>query len=208
MNKLSLLTKDPRTVLEQVGIVPCPNGNNELFGELKKLVDELKEMYDHGPNKKQKAGVILLIDKVNVVMIQNHISGLIGHPKGAIEANETPKQAAVRELKEETALVVSEDQLVEKEIIAGSHIYYPYNITYEALNDIKLNVVECNAFIKYEINKLMKVVCATDHLCEKCQKDGKKIHKFSISPETLESLKEIYFRIYGHYQTNGHHYSS
>lgn len=64
-------------------------------------------------------GVLVLRNKNKEVLLvkhgekAGHPTGIYGLPSGRIEANETEKQASVRELKEETGLETSEYFLIE-----------------------------------------------------------------------------------------------
>ena len=64
---------------------------------------------------------VLIFKEDNVLLVKHgeaasHITGSYGVPAGRIEENETPKQAAVRELTEETGLIATEDDLEELSI--------------------------------------------------------------------------------------------
>ncbi len=62
-------------------------------------------------------GVLFFDDKDRVLLVKHtekaeHITGVYGVPAGRIEPGETAKEAAVREIKEETKLDIKEDSLV------------------------------------------------------------------------------------------------
>lgn len=62
-------------------------------------------------------GVIIIKDK-KVLLVKhgegaNHVTGIYGWPGGRFTDGETVKQAAVRELREETGLIVKEEDLEE-----------------------------------------------------------------------------------------------
>jgi len=69
-------------------------------------------------NKPAKQGAsVAVFDKKRVLLVKRGKEPLKGYwslPGGAIETNETPMEAAVRELREETRLVVSEPAFVTK----------------------------------------------------------------------------------------------
>jgi len=61
---------------------------------------------------------VLIFKNDTVLLVQhgeggNHIKGTYGLPAGRFELNETAREAAIRELEEETGLVSSENDLVE-----------------------------------------------------------------------------------------------
>ncbi len=62
---------------------------------------------------------IVVVNKGKVLLLRrttNPLNGYWGLPGGGINLGETPKQAAVRELKEETGLVVSQDDLLGEKV--------------------------------------------------------------------------------------------
>lgn len=70
------------------------------------------------PSNGRGAAAILIVDSLDRVMLVNVYRISIDEtcpeiPKGGIDAGETPEQAAVRELKEETGLIISESDLIE-----------------------------------------------------------------------------------------------
>ncbi|MDP2705621.1 MAG: NUDIX domain-containing protein [bacterium] len=74
--------------------------------------------------KVQTVGVVVLKDK-EVLLVENgskssHINGTYGLPAGKVDFGETHKQAAVRELQEETGLVTREDFLVPLKIFEAT----------------------------------------------------------------------------------------
>jgi 8-oxo-dGTP pyrophosphatase MutT (NUDIX family) len=83
--------------------------------------------------KKEESFGVIPLTKANgrweVFLIQHHRGGYWGFPKGHAEANETPKQAAFRELKEETNLepvrLLQEEPLLEDYnfMMEGRRIY-------------------------------------------------------------------------------------
>lgn len=59
---------------------------------------------------------VLIIDNNSVLLVRHkkgasHLTGVYGLPAGRVEENETEKQAAIRELGEETGLVTTEENL-------------------------------------------------------------------------------------------------
>ena len=69
-----------------------------------------------------KAGVMMFttrLPETYVALVKGSYSGKWGFPKGNIDSGETPKQAAVREFKEETGVPILEPRLDYKLIISG-----------------------------------------------------------------------------------------
>lgn len=72
--------------------------------------------------KYTKAGVMMFtigLPDVYVALIKGSYSGRWGFPKGNIDPGETPKQAAVREFKEETGVPILEPNLDYRLIVPG-----------------------------------------------------------------------------------------
>lgn len=86
-----------------------------------KLVEKLKENFCY---QKTAGGIVYNTNEKILVMLR------LGHydfPKGHIEGSETPMQAAVREVKEETAI----DNVTVKKYIGNSfHVYVDQHVVY------------------------------------------------------------------------------
>jgi len=81
------------------------------------------------PGTLQAVGVLLLRNDNKEVLLVRHkesaqnTTGIFGLPSGQIQLGETPQEAAVRELKEETGLITTEDRLFRFEGgFFGAHI--------------------------------------------------------------------------------------
>lgn len=82
----------------------------------------MTELKENKVEKKEKlvntVGVLILDGKGNILVVRHgpkarQKEGIYGFPAGHQEVGESLKQAAVRELKEETGLITSEDSLIE-----------------------------------------------------------------------------------------------
>ena len=71
--------------------------------------------------KKRKAGVFVYDPKSDKVLLVQSRGNLWGPPKGTIKYGETERECAIRELEEETSIVLSPDQFTKA-----------YNIHYKA----------------------------------------------------------------------------
>src|SRR4030042_3276669 len=64
------------------------------------------------------AGILLIKNKEEVLLVRHgksagHITGTYGLPAGRLQENESEIKAAIRELKEETGLITSQEYLIE-----------------------------------------------------------------------------------------------
>ncbi len=96
-----------------------------------------------------------------VLLMKRAIYPVKGHwclPGGGIQLGETPKQAAIRELKEETGIVVGEDELTGEKIVTWFHrTRQDIVITYllkGSTNGVELNE-EHNAYGWYGLTDIL-----------------------------------------------------
>lgn len=83
--------------------------------EMKKINPNIKK------RKKRKAGVFIYDPKIDKVLLVQSRGNLWGPPKGTINYGETERECAIRELEEETSIVLSPDSFTKA-----------YNIHYKA----------------------------------------------------------------------------
>jgi len=78
------------------------------------------------PKSSIKAGVFIFDDKQKKILLVQSRGNLWGSPKGSKEANENILQCALREVKEETGLELTENMINDnhKFIYNNSHYYY------------------------------------------------------------------------------------
>ena len=120
-------------------------GNELNYYSIKKFilesVDEAIEKREDFSNKqiKEAACIFLLTDKQRVLMVTRKDSEKYGLPGGKVDFGETPIQAAMRELKEETNYFVLEEdlQLIFSAFVDG-YLCHTYTIV---KNDTKHPVV-------------------------------------------------------------------
>ena len=81
---------------------------------------------DFIPISKKKAGVFIFDIQNNKVLLVQSRGNLWGCPKGSVEPNETIKACALREVLEETGIILDENEIsVNHQFIYGdSHYFY------------------------------------------------------------------------------------
>ena len=97
----------------------CPNGCCKI--SIKNYTDSFDSK---NRGYKKKAGVFIYDPVSNKVLIVQSRGNLWGAPKGAIENGETNVECAIREVKEETGLIISEKNLIRSVIICNQATYF------------------------------------------------------------------------------------
>lgn len=133
----TLLSCSKDKELSQIKITNCKKGCC-IFKTNSKYV-ELDVKYSN--IKKNKAGVLLYDMLKNKIILVQSKNRLYGFPKGSLSDNETPIDAAVRELKEETGIHVKKSQLGSLYIIDSLRRYKPIKprITYSKCGRLVIN---------------------------------------------------------------------
>ena len=75
-------------------------------------------------NRRQKAGVFIYDPSKNKVLLIQSRGNLWGPPKGTLDKDETYNKCAVREVKEETGLDVTESQFMYSISIRNKAVYF------------------------------------------------------------------------------------
>lgn len=70
--------------------------------------------------------VIMINEKKEILLIHRKDNDLWGLPAGSIELNESPENAAKREVFEETGLMIKTDDLQLLNVFGGSDFFYTY----------------------------------------------------------------------------------
>jgi ADP-ribose pyrophosphatase YjhB (NUDIX family) len=86
-------------------------------------IKEYKQQLLHSKNKK-KAGVFIYDPTTNKVLIVQSRGNFWGAPKGTIEYGESNIECAIREVKEETGLIICEKMLFQSFIICNQATYF------------------------------------------------------------------------------------
>lgn len=73
---------------------------------------------------RKKAGVFIFDPKTNRVLIVLSRNRLWGLPKGSIKSDESDIDCAIREVKEETGIEVSKDELLFYHKVTGNAVYF------------------------------------------------------------------------------------
>lgn len=72
----------------------------------------------------RKAGSFVFDGNGHKILLVQSRGMMWGPPKGSIKLNETPTECAVREVKEETGLTLTEPHLIRSVIIKGKALYF------------------------------------------------------------------------------------
>lgn len=73
------------------------------------------------------AGVAVIIHhEEKILLIERHDNGLWGMPAGSIELHESPAEAAIREVYEETGLTIKKEDLRLLNVYGGPDFFYTY----------------------------------------------------------------------------------
>src|SRR6056300_615638 len=76
------------------------------------------------PRNNSKAGGLIYDRATNSILIIQSYGNLWGAPKGTLELDETPENGAIREIMEETGLVIDKNTLGDMLIIDDTSTYY------------------------------------------------------------------------------------
>ena len=89
-------------------------------------IKEYKHQFLYSKNKinKKKAGVFIYDPNTNKVLIVQSRGNLWGAPKGTLEYGETNIECAIREVEEETGLIICQKMLNESFIICNQATYF------------------------------------------------------------------------------------
>lgn len=104
---------------------------------------------------------VIIIDKASRKILACHPSmrsyrdGNWDIPKGHLEHNETYIEAALRELNEETGIILNSDNLFD----CGMFLYNNYKDLYlfVAEYDVDLNKLECSTYFNYDGRRLLEI---------------------------------------------------
>lgn len=114
--------------------VTCPNGCCKL--KVKPYIAP-KDSYPKVRRHRRKAGVFIYDPKNDKVLLVQSRGNLWGAPKGTLQYGEDDRQCAVREVKEETGLKISENDFSRAAKIYNTAIYF-----YLEMNECEVNIQE------------------------------------------------------------------
>lgn len=113
---------------------------------------------------KHKAGVFVYNAKRGSVLLVQSRGCAFGLPKGSLEPDETQREAAVRELREETGIVLNPTELSNYLLIKNSGFYFLKNVEHE-IGGIPKPFDPVNDVTGFT---WIKISCLRDMLAQKC----------------------------------------
>ena len=121
----------------------------------------VKSTFRNDQNYK-RAGVVVYNSQTNkFLLVQSH-GKLWGFAKGRMEPGERVRDAAVRELYEETGITIKTSDLESVICVHNNAMYYLYDTTKE-LGNVPLNDIEINGLMWIDLNCLIDLV-NTEHI--------------------------------------------
>ena len=141
----------------------------------------------------KKAGMFIIDVSSNKVLLIQSRGNLWGLPKGTFESDETPEDCAIREVHEETGLLISRDKLLNKFIIKNQAYYFYVEmkqVYIQVQKHVENNDANAIGWIRVEcIDKLIKcgTICLNYHTRLCFENFIKK--KFSYSKKKNTDLK-------------------
>ena len=85
---------------------------------------QIYNRYKEFSKNKRKAGIVIYNQPTNSLLLVQSRGNLWGFPKGSIEENETIKEAAIREVKEETGFSIDASKLSTVHKVNNKVTYY------------------------------------------------------------------------------------
>lgn len=128
-----------------------------------------KQYYAQLPKKRMSAGVLLFNNKGELFILKPSYKDYWSIPGGAINKNESPYEAAIRELYEETNLKIKKLRLICVEYKKENNykgealhfIFYGGKLTKQQITKIKLAETEISYFKFIDTKKAPKVLSDT-----------------------------------------------
>jgi len=105
----------------EIDIFTCPNGCCKI--KIKKYTKQ-KNPFDKIRRKRRKSGAFIYDPKTDKVLLIQSRGHLWGPPKGTLNYGETERNCAIREVKEETGLVISVDDFKRATKIRNRAMYF------------------------------------------------------------------------------------
>tara|TARA_B110000211_G_C14030095_1_gene531722 strand:- start:200 stop:682 length:483 start_codon:yes stop_codon:yes gene_type:complete len=110
---------------------------------------------------KKKAGVFFIDNKTNKILLVQSRGNLWGPPKGSLNIKESVKECALREVFEETGIVIKKEDLNEYTIVKGNSTYFLMEIDENEVfiqKNMNENINDANGITWININCLNKEI--------------------------------------------------
>lgn len=92
--------------------------------------------YTFKKRNQKKAGVVVYNSRLDKILIVQSKGKLWGFPKGSLEQNETLYECAIRELKEETGILLDFEELLKlKRVFINKSLYFLYDVNLYDINE-------------------------------------------------------------------------
>lgn len=135
--------------------------------------------YTYKRTNRKKAGVFIYDMTNKKVLLVKSKNNFWGAPKGAVNPNETIIAGAIREVKEETGISFTKEQL-KRYVILSKKIYFFY-----------VDIPECEVQIQTNVTDEANDVCGICWYKIDCLQEAVKQKKISLTTSCKQLLKRI-----------------
>ncbi len=95
-----------------------------LTTEYKDIIYSLDDDWKESSGRIKKAGCFIYDPSSQKILLVQSRGYMWGSPKGSVQDGEDPIKCAIREVKEETGLIITEGMFIESVIILSKNLYF------------------------------------------------------------------------------------